>query len=67
MLKDAFGENPWFECLIAEEHQFPEKNHSLPKRRAVGYALFFNSYSTWKGRTLYMEDLYVEPACRGKQ
>lgn len=25
----------------------------------VGFALFFTNYSTWKGRCLYLEDLYV--------
>ena len=25
----------------------------------VGFALFYTSYSTWKGRCLYLEDFYV--------
>lgn len=30
--------------------------------KAVGYAVFFTSYSTWLGRNgIYMEDLYVTP------
>lgn len=33
----------------------------------VGYALFFYTYSTWKGRCVYLEDLYVMPELRGKQ
>ncbi|KAG9351688.1 hypothetical protein JZ751_022939 [Albula glossodonta] len=32
----------------------------------VGYALYFYTYSTWKGRSVYMEDLYVMPEFRGK-
>ncbi|XP_029524612.1 diamine acetyltransferase 2b isoform X3 [Oncorhynchus nerka] len=32
----------------------------------VGYALYFYTYSTWKGRSVYMEDLYVMPDFRGK-
>jgi GNAT superfamily N-acetyltransferase len=32
----------------------------------VGFALCFFAYSTWKGRTLYLEDLYVQPAARGQ-
>lgn len=33
----------------------------------VGYALFFSSFSTFLGRAgLYLEDLYVTPAHRGK-
>ena len=33
--------------------------------KAVGYAVFFTSYSTWLGRNgIYMEDLYVTPDYR---
>ncbi|XP_040907699.1 diamine acetyltransferase 2b isoform X2 [Toxotes jaculatrix] len=31
----------------------------------VGYALYFYTYSTWKGRSVYLEDLYVMPEFRG--
>jgi GNAT superfamily N-acetyltransferase len=30
----------------------------------VGFALFFFGYSTWKGRTLYLEDIYVKESYR---
>lgn len=34
---------------------------------AVGFAVFFHNYSTWWGRRgLYLEDLFVQPAMRGK-
>ncbi len=34
---------------------------------AVGFALWFHNFSTWRGRRgLYLEDLYVTPAARGK-
>lgn len=32
----------------------------------IGYALYFYTYSTWEGRMLYMEDLYVCPEYRGE-
>ncbi|XP_060676555.1 thialysine N-epsilon-acetyltransferase-like isoform X2 [Hemiscyllium ocellatum] len=32
----------------------------------VGYALYFFSYVGWKGRTVYLEDLYVMEELRGK-
>ena len=32
----------------------------------VGYGLYFYNYSTWEGRTVYLEDLYVMPEFRGK-
>ena len=67
MRRDGFGETPWFSCLIAEEvNPSEEKNCSLPRKKAVGYALFFNIYSTWEGRSLYLEDLYVDSAFRGE-
>lgn len=34
--------------------------------RAVGFAVYFYSYSTWLGRNgIYLEDLYVTPEQRG--
>lgn len=30
----------------------------------VGFALYYQSYSTWKGRCLYLEDFYVKPDFR---
>ena len=34
----------------------------------VGFALYFHSYSTFLGRPgLYLEDLYVRPAARGRR
>ncbi|MNE16186.1 Protease synthase and sporulation negative regulatory protein PAI 1 [compost metagenome] len=33
-------------------------------QEVVGFALFYQSYSTWKGRCLYLEDFYVKPEFR---
>ncbi len=30
----------------------------------IGFALYYISYSTWKGRCLYLEDFYVQEAQR---
>jgi GNAT superfamily N-acetyltransferase len=47
---------PPFECVLACIDGQP-----------IGFALFFHSYSTWKGRRgLYLEDLYVQPSHRGQ-
>lgn len=35
--------------------------------KEIGFALFFHNFSTFLGRaSLYLEDLYVRPECRGK-
>ena len=54
LIHDGFGENPQFRALIAEW-----------KEQTAGYALFFGYYSTWVGRGLYLEDLFVREAFRG--
>jgi GNAT superfamily N-acetyltransferase len=51
-----FGVRPAAEVLLAELAGEP-----------VGFALFFQSYSTFLGKPgLYLEDLFVRPAARGK-
>ncbi len=51
-----FGERPAAEVLIAEVGDDP-----------AGFALFFHNYSTFLGkRGLYLEDLFVFPAHRGR-
>lgn len=56
-LKDAlFGSRPGAEALLAFEHDDP-----------VGFAVFFHNFSTFLGRRgLYLEDLFVLPAYRGR-
>jgi GNAT superfamily N-acetyltransferase len=52
----GFGPERKFRSVIAEW-----------EGRPVGFALFFNNFSTWNGKPgLYLEDLYVQPALRGK-
>lgn len=33
----------------------------------VGYGLYYFIYSTWKGRNVYLEDIYVMPEYRGRR
>jgi GNAT superfamily N-acetyltransferase len=35
-----------------------------PDNTVVGFALYYISYSTWKGRCLYLEDFYVQETDR---
>jgi ribosomal protein S18 acetylase RimI-like enzyme len=52
----GFGDNPCFRVLLAEAGD-----------ALAGMCLFFPSFSTWKGRPgVYVQDLYVEPASRGR-
>jgi GNAT superfamily N-acetyltransferase len=55
LLRDGFGSNPFYFCLIAYHDAQP-----------AGFALYFFNYSTWMGRPgLYLEDLFVQPEFRG--
>lgn len=55
LLRDGFGAQPYFHCLIAELDG-----------KAAGFAFYFFNYSTWTGRPgLYLEDLFVPPEFRG--
>jgi GNAT superfamily N-acetyltransferase len=55
LLRDGFGPQAYYECLIAEEDGQP-----------AGFALYFPIYSTWQGPSLHLEDLFVLPEFRGK-
>jgi len=35
-------------------------------QKVLGVAIYFFTYSTWEGPVLYVEDLFVIPAVRGK-
>lgn len=55
LLRDGFGPNPFYSCLIADHDGRP-----------AGFALYFFNYSTWLGRPgIYLEDLFVLPEFRG--
>ena len=54
--RSLFGNPPRAEAVIARLDG-----------EAIGFALFFHNYSTFLGRPgLYLEDLYVRPAFRGR-
>jgi GNAT superfamily N-acetyltransferase len=57
--RHGFGSRPVFEALLAERLEAGDG------ARAVGFALYFFTFSTFKARpTLYLEDLFVLPAER---
>ena len=44
-----------------------EKRPDQVDGKEIGYALFFHNFSTFSGRGgIYLEDLYVDPAFRGR-
>ena len=55
LVQDGFGDNPQFQCFVAELNQ-----------NIVGIALFHPCYSTWKGKSWHLEDLIVTKSHRGK-
>lgn len=66
-LRDGFGERPAFHVLVAAPAEEEATQATPANPRVIGFALYFFSYSTWVGRRcLYLEDLFVEPAHRGK-
>ena len=53
LIRHGFSEQR-FHCFVAEHK----------KSGIVGMALYYSRYSTWKGPTLHLEDLYVKPKFR---
>ncbi|HNW97165.1 MAG TPA: GNAT family N-acetyltransferase [Bacteroidales bacterium] len=53
---DGFGKNPIYEIILAEVNN-----------EILGMAFYFYAYSTWKGKCIYLEDIIVREAYRGKK
>jgi len=55
-IEDGFGKSPVWGAFVAEFNG-----------EIVGISLYYDRYSTWKGRRLYLEDLVVTEKLRGQQ
>ena len=54
LVRDGFAENPLFHTFVAEVNN-----------EIIGIALYYYRYSTWKGKTIHLEDLIVRERNRG--
>lgn len=55
MLRDGFGPQPVYRCLVAETES-----------KITGMAIYFIKYSTWKGKGIYLDDIVVTESMRRK-
>ena len=53
LVDNGFKKNPSFKVYVAELEE-----------RIIGMALFYERYSTWKGKAIHLEDLIVEEKYR---
>jgi GNAT superfamily N-acetyltransferase len=54
LVRDGFSTTPLFSVFVAELES-----------EIVGIALYYYRYSTWKGKTIHLEDLVVKESMRG--
>ena len=54
LVRDGFSASPSFQVFVAEV-----------AAQIVGIALYYYRYSTWKGKTIHLEDLVVKENMRG--
>ncbi|MBU0940433.1 MAG: GNAT family N-acetyltransferase [Flavobacteriaceae bacterium] len=61
LIRDGFGANPLFNVFVAEI----EAENDKTSTEIVGIALYYYRFSTWKGKTIHLEDLVVKESMRG--
>lgn len=56
LITDGFDtDSPAFKCFVAEVGE---------SSSIIGYAIYYTCYSTWLGKSIFLEDLYVTPSYR---
>ncbi len=55
LINDGFGDEKLFDCIVAET-----------ENEILGTAIYYNTYSTWNGKCLYLEDLIVKRNVRSE-
>ncbi|XP_025985879.1 thialysine N-epsilon-acetyltransferase [Solenopsis invicta] len=53
--RDGFDGQPLYFCNVATYD-----------KKVIGYTLFYYTYSSWYGKAMYLENIYVTPDFRGK-
>ena len=54
LVRDGFSSTPLFHTFVAEVNE-----------EIIGVALYYYRFSTWKGKTIHLEDLIVKENSRG--
>jgi len=63
LIRDGFGSVPLFHVFVAEVEA--DSSDSEQAKQIVGIALYYYRFSTWKGKTIHLEDLVVKDKMRG--
>ena len=69
--EDGFGENPFFRSIVVETNSSNTTKDTSSKedsveKKIIGYALYYFGYSSYHGKLVFLEDVYVSPEHRGK-
>lgn len=64
MREAGFGKDPVWVGWVAEISAIPGQSRN---DKIVGMAVCYERYSTWRGRCLYLEDIVVTEAARGRR
>lgn len=63
-VESGFGEKPVYWAFVATSSPNPFSQEG--EEEIIGFALYYIRYSTWKGQRMYLEDILVTDAARGK-
>jgi ribosomal protein S18 acetylase RimI-like enzyme len=68
--ESGFGKDPVWWAFVATSPKSESGSPSPLERElegeVIGFALYYIRYSTWKGQRMYLEDIIVTQAARGK-
>ena len=69
--ESGFGANPVWWAFVVEAVEEVDHSSEVSMRRGgsnsiIAFALYYIRYSTWKGQTMYLEDILVTESMRGK-